>query len=179
MQSEGSWMAYVGLGGNIAWRGAPPEATLRQAVAALGELGRVAATSSLWRTEPVGPVREQPAFVNGVVALETELTPLVLMGRLLDMERRFGRVRGGVPKGPRTLDLDLLLVVAPAGTPVVLDEAGLRLPHPEAARRRFVLEPLAEIAPGLRHPVLGKSVAELLTELPARECVERIGGMAA
>ena len=190
------WRAYVGMGGNVPFAGRSVEETLRAAVTVMGELGRVTAGSGLWRTEPVGPVREQALFVNGAVVLETGLAPVVLMGRLLEVEKQFGRVRGGVAKGPRTLDLDLLLVErvmggtaengAVVGEPVVCnpvvceprvcDEAGLRLPHPEMARRRFVLAPFAEIAAGVRHPVLGKTVAELLRELPDGDWVERVDG---
>jgi 2-amino-4-hydroxy-6-hydroxymethyldihydropteridine diphosphokinase len=179
------------MGGNVAFAGRSVEETLRAAVTVLGELGRVTAGSGLWRSEPVGPVREQASFVNGAVVLETRLAPGALMGRLLEVEKQFGRVRSGVAKGPRTLDMDLLLVervmggVAKSeavvgepvvGEPIVCDEAGLRLPHPEMARRRFVLAPLEEIAAGVRHPLLGKTIAELLRDLPEGDWVERVDG---
>jgi 2-amino-4-hydroxy-6-hydroxymethyldihydropteridine diphosphokinase len=128
----------------------------------------VMARSSLYRTAPVG-YREQPDFTNAVVGLRIELQPEKLLEKLLAIERSFGRDRRmSVPKGPRTLDLDLLLVFA-EGEAVQYDSPALTLPHPEIANRRFVLQPLAEIAPELRHPVLRKSMRELLDELSARE----------
>ena len=144
------WMAYVGLGANLPWEGRPPEETLRLAVAALGELGTVEAASGLWRTEPVGPVADQPAFVNGAAALRTPFRPKDLLRELQRIEERFGRVRTEA-QGPRTLDLDLLMVEEVLGEearlPVAAYSWELKLPHPELDRRRFVLAPLAEIAP--------------------------------
>jgi 2-amino-4-hydroxy-6-hydroxymethyldihydropteridine diphosphokinase len=139
--------AYVGLGANLGDR----ERTLRAAVDALGaEDGiEVIAVSTLRETEPVG-VGEQPRFLNGVVALDTTLTARELLDILLDVEHRFGRVRLAGKHGPRTLDLDLLLY----GDEEV-DEPGLTVPHPRLHERRFVLEPLAEVAPGLVVPGRG------------------------
>jgi 2-amino-4-hydroxy-6-hydroxymethyldihydropteridine diphosphokinase len=160
------WVAYVGMGGNLPWQGRAPEQTLREATLALGELGVVEAVSGLWRTSPVGPVQAQPAFVNAAVALRTGLAPEALLEQLLAVEQRFRRVRDGAAKGPRTLDLDLLAVEDGAtGAPVVVHTQRLELPHPEMHRRRFVLAPLAEIAPLARHPLLGVSVQELLERL--------------
>ena len=145
--------AYVGLGANLGDR----ERTLRDAVAALGaEEGiEVVAVSTLRETQPVG-VGEQPLFLNGAAALDTTLEPLVLLGRLLAAEQRFGRVRVPGEHGPRTLDLDLLLY----GHQVIA-EPGLTVPHPRLHERRFVLEPLVELDPGLVVPGRG-TVAELL-----------------
>jgi 2-amino-4-hydroxy-6-hydroxymethyldihydropteridine diphosphokinase len=136
--------AYVGLGANLGDR----EATIHAAVEALavGEGIAVLATSILRDTEPVG-VGEQPPFLNGAVELETTLTPRELLDRLLAVEQRFGRVRTPGEHGPRTLDLDLLLYGDEA-----IDEPGLTVPHPRLHERRFVLEPIAELAPGLVVP---------------------------
>ncbi len=146
--------AYVGLGANLGDR----EATLRAAVEALAaEEGiEVVAVSTLRDTEPVG-VAAQPRFLNGAVALETTLSARELLGRLLAVEQRFGRVRVAGEHGPRTLDLDLLLYGAER-----IDEPGLAVPHPRLHERRFVLEPLAELDPELVVPGRGR-VAELVT----------------
>ena len=139
--------AYVGLGANLGDR----ERRLREAVDALAaEEGiEVVAVSTLRETEPVG-VGEQPRFLNGVVVLDTTLTARELLARLLAIEQRFGRVRTPGEHGPRTLDLDLLLY-----GDEVIDEQGLTVPHPRLHERRFVLEPLAELAPGLVVPGRG------------------------
>lgn len=181
MSVDSVWRAYVGLGANLPWQGGPPEHTLERAVDALSSLGRVEKRSSWWRTEPVGPVREQPAFVNGAVVLATALGPEALLAALLAVEQRFGRVRVGAAKGPRTLDLDLLLMErwdagAAEWEPVVMDTPELTLPHPELARRRFALAPLAEIAPKVRHPGLGYTVRKLLEAVSGDADVERIAG---
>ena len=141
---------------------------MKAAAVALSGVGDAVARSSLYRTAPVG-FREQPYFINAAVCLETALRPELLLEELLAIERRFGRERrDAIPKGPRTLDLDLLLVTNENGAGVVCVSSTLTLPHPEMLNRRFVLEPLAEIAPELRHPVLGKSMRELLAELADR-----------
>ena len=136
--------AYVGLGANLGDR----EQTLSAAVDALaGEMGiEVVAVSTLRETEPVG-VGEQPRFLNGAAELDTTLTARDLLDRLLAVEQRFGRVRIPGEHGPRTLDLDLLLY-----GDEVLEEPGLTVPHPRVHERRFVLEPLAELTPGLFVP---------------------------
>jgi 2-amino-4-hydroxy-6-hydroxymethyldihydropteridine diphosphokinase len=144
--------AYVGLGANLGER----ETTIRAAVEALdAEDGIVVvAVSALRETEPVG-VGDQPLFLNGAAALETELAAPELLARLLEIEQRFGRVRIPGEHGPRTLDLDLLLY----GNETI-EEPGLTLPHPRLHERRFVLEPLAELDPGLVIP--GRGVVESL-----------------
>jgi len=133
--------AYVGLGANLGDR----ERTLRAAVDALAaEDGvEVVSVSVLRETEPVG-VGQQPLYLNGAAELETTLTARRLLDRLLADEQRFGRIRVPGEQGPRTLDLDLLLY-----GDEVIDEPGLTVPHPRLHERRFVLEPLAELAPGL------------------------------
>jgi len=147
--------AYVGLGANLGDR----ERTLREAVDALGagEGIEVVAVSTLRETEPVG-VGQQPRFLNGAAALDTTLESRELLDRLLDVEQRFGRVRVPGEHGPRTLDLDLLLY-----GDARIDEPGLTVPHPRLHERRFVLEPLAELAPGLVIPGLGR-VESLLAQ---------------
>ena len=152
---------YIGLGGNLPSPIGSPEETLLAAMRALGELGQVVGQSSLYETAPVD-YADQPPFVNAVVCLETPLEPEALFDALLETERHFWRNRAkSIPKGPRSLDLDLLLF-----DDTVIRTNRLTVPHPELARRRFVLAPLAGIAPALRHPVLGKTMAELLESLP-------------
>jgi 2-amino-4-hydroxy-6-hydroxymethyldihydropteridine diphosphokinase len=150
-------VAYIGLGSNLPTRFGDPEETIRYAVGLL-ELGPgidVVAISTLRETDPVGLV-DQPRFVNGVAQLETTFEPQLLLYRLLAVERQLGREREGPRFGPRTLDLDLLLYADEE-----IDEPGLRVPHPRLHERRFVLEPLAELAPGLAVPGRG-GVADLL-----------------
>jgi 2-amino-4-hydroxy-6-hydroxymethyldihydropteridine diphosphokinase len=139
--------AYVALGANLGDR----ERTLREAVDALrAEDGvQVVAVSTLRETEPVG-VGEQPLFLNGALELETTLPPRALLDRLLAVEQRFGRVRVPEEHGPRTLDLDLLLY-----DDEEIEEPGLTIPHPRLHERRFVLEPLHELAPALVVPGRG------------------------
>jgi 2-amino-4-hydroxy-6-hydroxymethyldihydropteridine diphosphokinase len=166
--------AYIGLGSNLASAAGNSPDTIRAAIRALAALGSVAAQSSLYRTAPVG-FREQPYFINAVVCLKTALEPEDLLRELLAIERSLGRDRrASVPKGPRTLDLDLLLVLKDGGAAALHRSPALTLPHPELANRRFVLEPLAEIAPELRHPVLHKSMRKLLEELASQRKAEEV-----
>jgi 2-amino-4-hydroxy-6-hydroxymethyldihydropteridine diphosphokinase len=143
--------AYVGLGANLGDR----EATIRRAVELLPD---VVAVSTLIETDPVGYL-VQPRFLNGVAALETELSPRELLEQLLEIERALGRTRDGPRYGPRTIDLDLLLY-----GDAEIDEPGLTVPHPRMHERRFVLEPLVELDPGLVVPGRGP-LAELIATL--------------
>jgi len=146
---------YVGLGANLGAR----EETLRRAVELLGAADGVdvLAVSQFRETEPVGVV-DQPPFLNGAVAIETARAPRELLDLLLEIERSLGRVREE-RWGPRTIDLDLLVY----GHEVV-DEPGLRVPHPHLHERRFALEPLVELAPELDVPGCGE-VSSLLAAL--------------
>lgn len=155
-------LAAIALGSNLPSPFGDPEANVREAFRRLRALGEVKATSTIRLTDPVGYV-DQPRFANAAALLETALSPLTLLHELLAIEHSFGRDRANTPpKGPRTLDLDLLLY----GQEVLADP-DLTLPHPALHDRRFVLEPLAEIAPTLTHPVLHATMAELLARLPA------------
>jgi 2-amino-4-hydroxy-6-hydroxymethyldihydropteridine diphosphokinase len=146
--------AYVALGSNLGDR----EGTIRAALDSLTETPgvEVVAVSTLVETEPVGYL-DQPRFLNGAAALETDLPARELLDLLLETERRFGRLREGVPaQGPRTLDLDLLLYGDRE-----IDEEGLQIPHPRLHERGFVLGPLAELDPALEVPRKGQVLALL------------------
>lgn len=153
--------AYIALGANLPSSAGPPDATLAAAVERLASFGRVAARSSLYSTAPVG-FADQPRFFNAVVALETHLAPHELLDTLLAVERDFGRDRSAsVLNGPRTLDLDLVLY-----SDLIVSENGLEIPHPRLAQRAFVLVPLNQIAPQAVDPRSGRTIAQLLAQLP-------------
>ena len=155
-------LVYLSLGSNLGDR----EKHLRDAIQRLEAVGRVRSVSSIYETEPV-EFTDQPVFLNCAIALETSSTPTQLMQQLLEMERAMGRQRLQ-KKGPRTIDLDILLFGDEA-----VNTAGLTIPHPAMQQRRFVLEPLAEIAPHAIHPVIKKAVKHLLEELPLGQHVRK------
>ncbi len=156
-------LIYLSLGSNLGDR----EIQLRDALKRLAANGRVVAVSSFYETEPV-EFTGQAWFLNCVVALETTETSEQLMASLLHIEQQMGRQRIQ-KKGPRTIDIDILLF-----DEAILDSPALTIPHPAMHQRRFVLEPLAEIAPEVRHPVLKKTVRELLDALPAGQEVRKL-----
>ncbi|MGA1982119.1 MAG: 2-amino-4-hydroxy-6-hydroxymethyldihydropteridine diphosphokinase [Acidobacteriaceae bacterium] len=160
-------LAAIALGSNLPSPFGEPAANLREAIARIGAHGHIRAVSSFYSTAPVG-FTDQPDFLNAALLLETELEPLELLRALLAIERAMGRDRATAPpKGPRIIDLDLLLlddvVLASARGPQ--GQPALTLPHPALAERRFVLQPLAEIAPAMIDPRSGRTIAELLAKL--------------
>jgi 2-amino-4-hydroxy-6-hydroxymethyldihydropteridine diphosphokinase len=162
-----SGVAYLGMGSNVGDR----RGHLRAAVAALDDHGvEVEAVSSLYETEPVGELLDQPDFLNAVARVRTELDPESLLDLCKAIEVERGRMLGGQRHGPRPLDLDLLLV-----DDVELDSERLTLPHPEVTSRRFVLEPLLELDPGLTLPD-GTVLADALAALESQR-VEPAGSL--
>jgi 2-amino-4-hydroxy-6-hydroxymethyldihydropteridine diphosphokinase len=154
-------VVYLSLGSNVGDR----VANLKTAIERLGKLGKVVAVSSFYETEPV-EFTAQPWFLNCAVELDTEKMPKQLLAAILEIEKEMGR-RRTQKKGPRTLDIDILLF----GNSIIKTK-GLTIPHPAIHERRFVLEPLAEIAPEARHPVFKRSVRELRDDLPPGQAVK-------
>ena len=154
-------MILLGLGANLQSKAGPPEKTFAAALADLSAAGvRIVARSRWYRTPP-DPPSAQPWYLNGVVMAETALDPVALLDLLHRIEAKYGRVRGR-PNAARPLDLDLLdydgLVRKGPGAPI--------LPHPRLDHRAFVLQPLADVAPGWRHPGNGRTVGEMLAAMP-------------
>ncbi len=158
-----SHLAYLSLGSNLGNR----EGQLREAIQRLGAIGEVRSVSSIYATEPV-EFTDQPEFLNCAVVVETTSSADKLMQQLLEIERAMGRKRIR-KKGPRTIDLDILLL-----DDLVVNTPEVTIPHPAMQSRRFVLEPLAEIAPEVRHPVLKKTIRQLLEGLPAEQIVRKL-----
>jgi len=154
---------YLSLGSNLGDR----ENNLSAAIARLRALGHIVAVSSLYETEPV-EFTDQPWFLNCVVLVETTETPMQLLATVLAIEQEMGRVRTQ-KKGPRTIDIDILLFGE-----TILDTPELTVPHPAMHQRRFVLEPLVEIAPEVWHPSLKKTIRALLGELPAGPAARKL-----
>ncbi len=163
-----SVIAYVAVGSNLGDRVANCRAAVRYLVQH-PEI-RLRRGSGLYESDPVGPVIDQPRFVNGVVELETLLDPDALLDVLLDVEASMGRDRSGPDKGPRVVDLDLLIY-----GDLVYDSPELTVPHPGLGERRFVLVPLLELAPDLAHPRTLEPLADLV-EGSVPPVVERIPG---
>lgn len=147
-------LVYISLGSNVGDR----MAHLREGIAELGKLGAITKTSSFYETEPV-EFKAQDWFLNCIVELRTERSPGELMAAILAIEQKMGRHRN-LPKGPRNIDLDVILY-----EDLTVEEPGLKIPHPAMHRRRFVLAPLAEIAPDAIHPVFIRSASDLLQAL--------------
>lgn len=167
MIAGGWWRpAYVGVGSNLD----EPVARVRDALAALRELPKSTSflDSGLYRSAPVGPA-DQPDFINAVTAFMTRLDGHALLGCLRALEEARGRTRTGEHWGPRTLDLDLLVLGS-----VTLDEPDLRIPHPRIHERNFVLLPLAEIAPHMRVPGRGSVLRLLAAVADSEPRIERL-----
>jgi 2-amino-4-hydroxy-6-hydroxymethyldihydropteridine diphosphokinase len=155
--------AYLSLGSNLGDRAA----NLRAALEQLSVAGSMVSVSAFYETQPVD-VPDQPWFLNCAAAISTDKSPRELLQLALKIESEMGRLRMR-HKGPRNIDIDILLF-----GDRVIDEPGLKIPHPAMHRRRFVLEPLSEIAPAASHPQLGKTAEELLAELADGQTVRRL-----
>jgi 2-amino-4-hydroxy-6-hydroxymethyldihydropteridine diphosphokinase len=156
-------LVYLSLGSNLGDRAA----NLRAAIERLAEIGNLVHASSFYETEPVD-VPNQPWFMNCVIAIETDLSAKAVLAFALRVEEEMGRLRTR-DKGPRSIDIDILLF-----DDQIMEQQGLRIPHPAMHVRRFVLEPLVEIAPEAFHPVLNKSARQLLAALPEGQSVRKV-----
>ena len=156
-------LAYLSLGSNVGERAVQ----LHEAISRLGGAGHVVKVSSFYETEPL-EFTEQPWFLNCAALLETNKTPRQLISAILRIEEKMGR-RRVQKKGPRSIDIDILLF-----GDAVINSKELTIPHPDMHQRRFVLEPLAEIAPEAQHPLFKKTIREMLDALPPGQAVSRI-----
>jgi 2-amino-4-hydroxy-6-hydroxymethyldihydropteridine diphosphokinase len=156
-------IVYLSLGSNLGDRAE----NLRLALEKLGDLGTVQAVSALYETEPVG-LASQPWFLNCAAKFDTEKMPRQLIAGILNLEQAMGRQRKQ-KDGPRMIDIDILLFGSS-----VIDTHSLTVPHPRLHERRFVLEPLAEIAPDARHPIFMRTIRELRDALPPGQTVRRL-----
>ncbi len=170
-----SEIAYLSFGSNLGDRAANLRAAVAQLIDSPGagrdESIRLLKSSALYETQPVD-VPNQPWFLNCIATIETNMTPRELLQRALQVEAAMGRLRMG-EKTSRNIDIDIVLF-----GDRIIDESGLKIPHPEMHRRRFVLEPLVEIAPEVVHPALKKTARELLAELPNGQTVRRLEPLA-
>ena len=155
---------YLGLGSNLGDR----QATMEKALKLLGERLQIELVSSIYETEPVG-YAEQPMFLNAVCCGQTELGPLQLLSLVKGIEASLGRV-SSFPNAPRTIDLDIIFY-----GDMTMQTPELTIPHPRLEERAFVLIPLLEIAPDLRHPVSGESIKDLVARVQGLEGVKKIG----
>lgn len=156
-------IVYLSLGSNLGDR----VANLNEAISRIASFGDVQAVSSFYETEPVEHTA-QPWFLNCAVKLDTEKMPQQLLAAVLDLEQQMGR-RRAQPKSPRTIDIDVLLF----GNSII-EAKNLVVPHPALHQRRFVLEPMTEIAPEARHPVFKRTMRELRDALPPGQSVIRV-----
>ncbi|HWF92133.1 MAG TPA: 2-amino-4-hydroxy-6-hydroxymethyldihydropteridine diphosphokinase [Terriglobales bacterium] len=156
-------LVYLSLGSNLG----NPKKQLRDAIQSLSSLGQVTNVSSFYETEPVEQIA-QPWFINCAVELKTGKMPRQLLAAILKLEKAMGRKRA-LDKGPRTIDIDILLFENS-----IVHAPGLDIPHPAMHQRRFVLEPLVEIAPDLRHPQSKRTIRELRDALPSGQAVKKI-----
>lgn len=152
--------AWIALGGNLGDR----KGSLHAALMEISRFSEIVRVSSFYETEPVG-FASQPPFLNAVAQLRTDLEAREVLNQLLAVEKKLGRERA-IRNGPRVIDLDLLLY-----DDAIIDEPGIEVPHPRLHERRFVLTPLAELAPDLVHPIFQHTMAALLASLPEGEWV--------